>query len=119
MRNADAVSTADRGSNTSKNPVTGLKRELGSPELRARMEELLQRYPDISQEETQDLLKFLKSGPHVDVGLVTGEDSFRDKIRQIRTRYAAEFRLKAHETILFIALICAPLVYLAAKYLLP
>ncbi len=117
MTSAQVASTAPDRSKARKSPMPPVRREVGSPELRQRMEHLLRRYPDLSQEETKELLTFLRSGPHLDVGLVTGEDEFREKVRDIRTRYRSEFRLKLRESIFFVALIVGPFLYLAAKYL--
>ena len=98
-------------------PVPEIKREIGQPELRARMEQLLGRYPEVTPEETQEIVAFLKKGPHLDVGLVTAEDGMRAKVQDIRTRYPAEFRMKAYQAALFVAFICGPFFYLAVKYL--
>ena len=117
MTSAQVASTAPDRSNARKSATPPSRREIGSPELRQRMEHLLRLYPDISQEETEELLTFLRSGPHLDVGLVTGEEEFREKVRDIRTRYRGEFRLKLRESILFVALIIGPFLYLAGKYL--
>lgn len=108
--------SASTGS-TRQRPVPEIKREIGQPALRARMEQLLGRYPEVTPEETQEIIAFLKKGPHLDVGLVTAEDAMRAKVQDIRTRYPAEFRLKAYQAALFVAFICGPFFYLAVKHL--
>ena len=108
MKSTQAASTGSTGQ---------IKREIGQPELRARMEQLLGRYPEVTPEETQEIIAFLRKGPHLDVGLVTAEDAMRAKVQDIRTRYPAEFRMKAYQAALFVAFICGPFFYLAVKYL--
>jgi len=112
-----SLQTASTGS-ARRRTIPETKREIGRPELRARMEQLIARYPEVSEEETREILAFLRKGPHLDVGLVTSEDALRPKIEEIRARHRDEFRLKAHQVVLFIAVIYSPFFYLAAKYLL-
>ena len=113
MKSTQAASTGSTGQKS----VPEIKREIGQPELRARMEQLLGRYPEVTPEETQEIIAFLRKGPHLDVGLVTAEDAMRAKVQDIRTRYPAEFRMKAYQAALFVAFICGPFFYLAVKYL--
>jgi len=41
---------------------------------------LLDRYPRVSEDETQEIITFLRTGRHLDVGMVTGDDALRPKL---------------------------------------
>ena len=85
---------------------------------RIRIERLLHRYPNISEEELSEVLQFLAKGKHLDVGAVAGADEFGDKVAEIRRRHRRYFRPKLHEMLLFLIVVAGPPVALMAKYLL-
>ncbi|MFN3389813.1 MAG: hypothetical protein ACK40O_12885 [Allosphingosinicella sp.] len=92
--------------------------ELDQNGRRKRIEDLLRRYPDIKEAETQEVVRFLATGPHLDVGLIAGNDSLADKVKAIRKANPSHFGLKARETLLFVACVGGPAAVLLAKYLL-
>ena len=60
---------------------------------RARAEELLRLFPNTTEEETAEILIFLTKGRHFDVGMVTGNEEFREKVEAFREAHKQHFRL--------------------------
>jgi hypothetical protein len=92
--------------------------ELKASTRRKQIEDLLRRYPNIREAETAEIVRFLATGPHLDVGLIAGHDEFKEKVRALRTSHRRQFRPKLAETLLFVAGIAGPAAFLIAKYLL-
>ena len=92
--------------------------ELNRSSRRAEIEALLRRYPKTSEAETAEIVHFLATGPHLDVGLVAGNDAFSEKVAEIRNHNPSRFRLKLGEAIVFALAIGGPALLLMAKYLL-
>jgi hypothetical protein len=86
------------------------------PEGRARAEELLRRYPDTTDEETAEILSFLKKGKFLEVGLVSGSDEFRDKVAELRKKHDQHFRLKPRELIVGLVVAMVPIGALVWNY---
>ncbi len=84
---------------------------------RAAAEELLRTYPETTDEETAEILTFLTKGRHFDVGMVAGNEEFREKIEAIREAHKQHFRLRpaqlAGSILLMIALFGAFIWYFA------
>lgn len=79
------------------------------PERRSRAEELLRAYPETNEEETAEIVQFLARGMHLDVGLVTRQDEFKEKIASIRRDHRQAFRLGPLEVIIFYLVVLTPL----------
>ncbi|HEX8585877.1 MAG TPA: hypothetical protein VF680_15890 [Allosphingosinicella sp.] len=92
--------------------------ELNGTGKRKHIEALLRRYPDLRAAEQAEVVHFLATGPHLDVGLIMGNDAFRSKVEDIRKANPSHVRLKLHETLFFILAIGGPAAFLLAKYLL-
>lgn len=80
------------------------------PGRRAHIEELLRLYPHTSEDETAEIIAFLKHGKHLDVGLVSASDEFEQKVALIRRENQALFRVSPVEGTAFALLIILPLV---------
>lgn len=91
--------------------------EEGNTAKRKRIEQLLRNYPVTTEAETLEIRHFLATGSHLEVGLVSGSDEFREKVRAFRKDHRKHFRLKAHEVILFLAAIGGPIMTLIWRYL--
>ena len=91
--------------------------EEGSKSKRQRIEELLRRYPATSEAETAEIRHFLATGSHLDVGLVSGSDEFREKVAAFKKQYRQHFRLKAHEVLMFLVAAGGPVAALFWRYL--
>lgn len=55
--------------------------------------DLIARYPSITADETQDLITFLKTGRHLDVGMVTGDEALKPKLDAFMEEHKSHFRL--------------------------
>lgn len=82
------------------------------PVRRARVEELLRSYPATTPDETAEIVEFLSRGKHLDVGLVTAKDEFKEKVSTIRRDHSSRFRPSAFEVVLFLLLVLTPLALL-------
>ena len=69
---------------------------------RQRIEMLLGRYPATTEAENAEILHFLACGPHLDVGLVLGNDELKEKVGAFKRANASHFRLKPREVLLFV-----------------
>ena len=60
---------------------------------------LLDRYPHISEGEIQEIITFLRTGRHLDVGMVTGDEALRPKLDAFMADHKKHFRLKWTEIV--------------------
>jgi hypothetical protein len=74
---------------------------------RERAAQLLARYPEVSDEDRREILQFLKTGRHLDIGLLTSSDRLRPKFDAFMADHKAHFRLRWEEGIALIAGIAA------------
>ena len=76
---------------------------------RERVTDALLRYPSISSIEVEQVVRFLKTGRHLDIGLLTSDERVRRNLDRFMEEHQDRFRLKWHEagtvTILFILLL--------------
>lgn len=89
----------------------------GDYQKRQHIEGLLRRYPNISEAETQDIITFLGTGNHLDVGLVSGSDELKETVARFRKEHSRHFRLKLYEVALFLLAIGGPIAAMAWRYL--
>jgi len=66
-----------------------------------RVEDIFRRYPAISPEEAQEALVFLQNGPHLEVGLVTGNSDLRNNIADFRHQHRKALRLGLRDYLKF------------------
>jgi membrane protein required for beta-lactamase induction len=111
MKHANVLSTRDVAPADS-----GLAR-YGDYQKRHQMEALLRRYPETSERETEEIIRFLATGNHLDVGLVSGSDEFKEKVARFRAEHSSHFRLKFREAMLFLFLVGGPVAAMAWRYL--
>ena len=62
---------------------------------RERVEHLLGRYPDINLEESAEILRFLKKGPLLEVGLLSSDERLKPRLDRFRSDHARHFALGA------------------------
>jgi hypothetical protein len=74
---------------------------------RERVTDLLGRYPGLSESEVREVLTFLKTGRHLDVGLLTSNDRIRPKLDQFMDDHKSHFRVKLGEGALLVGGIIA------------
>lgn len=90
---------------------------LGNRQVRQDIEALLRRYPNIGEGDTAKIRNFLTSGSHMDVGLVAGNDELKEKVAAFRKAHCRDFRLRLHETAVFLLVTCGPIGALFWHYL--
>ena len=64
---------------------------------RIRVSDLLARYPRVSDQETREIVSFLRTGRHLDIGLLTSNDQLRPKLDAFMDEHRAHFQLKWRE----------------------
>jgi hypothetical protein len=74
---------------------------------RERVSDLLSRYPRVSSEEAGEILTFLRTGRHLDVGLLTSNVALKPKLDAFMEDHKSHFRVKWGEGTLVVAGIAA------------
>jgi hypothetical protein len=64
---------------------------------RERASELLARYPRVSEEEASEILRFLRTGRHLDIGLLSSDDRLRLNLDSFIKAHDAHFRVSWRE----------------------
>jgi hypothetical protein len=82
------------------------------PAQRERAEELLSAYPNTTVQETAEIVDFLARGMHLDVGLISARDEFKEKVEAIRAANPDAFRSSLLHLAMFVLIILAPLAFL-------
>ena len=72
---------------------------------RERIAGLIGRYPTISDEETSEVLGFLRNGRHLDIGLLTCNDRLKPKLDAFMEEHKGHFRVSSLESSAVIAAI--------------
>lgn len=78
-----------------------------------RMETLLRRHPQIGDEETEELIRFLTKGNQMEVGMVTGRDGLAPRLAAFQRLHAARFRPSAAAQLMFAVAVVVPVLLLA------
>lgn len=86
------------------------QRELADETARERVERLLGRYPEISIEESAVILRFLKKGPPLEVGLLSSNEAVKPKLERFRSDHAKEFSLGPRGFVIAVLIIAAVVV---------
>jgi hypothetical protein len=63
-----------------------------------RVADLVSRYPGVTEDEAQEIVTFMRTGRHLDVGLLTANDSIRPKLDAFMKDHRADFRVKWWES---------------------
>lgn len=79
---------------------------------RTRVAGLLDHHPNLSPDETAEVLDFLKNGSMIDIGMLRGDPAFKPKIEQIRAERSTHFRLGTGRSLLVALAIAAPFLLL-------
>jgi|SRR6476659_7356482 len=62
-----------------------------------RVSQLLSRYPGVTEGEVAEIVTFLRTGRHLDVGLLTADASIRPNLDAFMQDHKAAFRVKWRE----------------------
>jgi len=82
-----------------------VQRQLAEFEQRKRVERLLERYPEISLEEEAAVIRFLKRGAPLEVGLLKSSDAIKPQLARFRKDHADQFKIGAWGVIAVLAII--------------
>lgn len=74
---------------------------------RERVATLLSRYPGITEDESAEVLTFLRTGRHLDVGLLTADERLKPNLDAFMADHKSHFQVKWTEATLVIAGIAA------------
>ena len=66
------------------------QRRLVDENMRARVSDLLERYPDITEPERAEIIRFLKKAPALDVGLLSANETIRPQLTQFKLDHEKE-----------------------------
>ncbi len=66
---------------------------------RERVSDLVRRYPKITNEEAEQILRFVREGRHLDVGLLTADDAIRPQLDAFMKDHKGRFALKWSEVV--------------------
>jgi hypothetical protein len=77
---------------------------------RTQVAALLSRYPKVSDEDTKLILGFLRTGRHLDVGMLTAEESLKPQLDRFMADHARHFRVGVFEASAVIAAIAGFLI---------
>lgn len=65
---------------------------------RERVSDLVSRYPRVTDDEAMEIIAFMRTGRHLDIGLLTSDDEIRPKLDAFMEDHKSEFRVKWWES---------------------
>ena len=71
----------------------------------ARMEVLLRRYPGLTDDEMHELLHFVRKGPALELGLLTGNEELKPQLDRFRADHQGSFAIGRKEIAVIAALV--------------
>ena len=67
--------------------------------------DLIQRYPNVSEEETAQIVTYLRKGRHLDVGMLTADERLKPQLDGFMADHGKHLRVGAGEATVLIAAI--------------
>jgi hypothetical protein len=64
-----------------------------------RVADLVSRYPGVTEREVQEILTFMRTARHLDIGLLTADDGIRPNLDAFMLDHKAHFRVKWWESL--------------------
>ncbi len=77
------------------------------PTSRERVAKLLGRYPQVSKNENRAILEFMKNGRHLDIGLLTSDQSLKPNLDAFMEDHQKHFRVSFGEATAVVVMIAA------------
>jgi len=77
---------------------------------RTRIAGLLDHHPNLSADETAEILDFLKTGSMIDIGMLRGDPTYRAKIETVKAANHRAFRLGPVRSVLIGLAIALPFI---------
>jgi hypothetical protein len=65
---------------------------------RERASELLRRYARVSEEKPGEILRFIRTGRHLDIGLLSSDDGLRPKLESFMKDHKTDLRVNWRES---------------------
>jgi hypothetical protein len=72
---------------------------------REQVTDLLCRYPKVSDAEARLIVRFLRTGRHLDVGMLTGDEALKPQLERFMDEHGKHLRVGASETAAVVATI--------------
>jgi len=83
--------------------MTYLTQSAGNPQPyrtdRQQVADVLMRYPSVSSREVEQVVRFLKTGRHLDIGLLTSDERLRRNLDHFMEDHKDHFQVKWHEVV--------------------
>lgn len=76
---------------------------------REQVTQVLMRYPSVSSEEVEQVVHYLRTGRHLDVGLLTSDERIRRNLDRFMADHKHRFRVKWHEAATVMIILTLPL----------
>ena len=70
---------------------------MASGATREQVSGLLARYPDVTAEDSSTILDFLRTGRHLDIGLLTADEALKPNLDSFMEDHKAHFRVRSRE----------------------
>jgi len=77
------------------------------PRSRERVAKLLERYPEVSKNENREILDFMKNGRHLDIGLLSSDESLQPNLDAFMEDHKKHFRVSFGEVTAVVVMIAA------------
>ena len=77
---------------------------------RQRVAQLLSHYPELTDEDVAEIVEFLRTGRHLDIGLLTADDELRPKLDAFMHEHKQQLQPKVGEIAAVVTLITAFLI---------
>ena len=72
---------------------------------RQQVADLLSRYPGVSADEMESIRNFLRTGRHLDIGMLTADERLKPQLDAFMKEHGKHFRVGAYETVALVAAI--------------
>ena len=76
----------------------------------ARMEVLLRRYPGLTDDELAELLRFVRKGPALEIGLLSGHEELKPMLARLNDEHSRTLSISRRELAIIALLIVAVVV---------
>ena len=63
-----------------------------------RVADLVSRYPGVTEDEVREIARFMRTGRHLEIGLLTADATIRPQLDAFMEDHKADFRVKWWET---------------------
>ena len=61
--------------------------------MRMEITDLVRRYPEVTDEEARQILRFIRTGRHLEVGMLTADESLKPQLDRFMADYSKDLRV--------------------------